>query len=590
MKRMTTRYLLLPTLSIFALPGIGNADTGMLGRTAEQIENPAIMQEWAPRVTTPELGRAYSLNNEIGRNGISKPINPELLWVDGLNLTDGAEALINTVRALADEGLDPDAYYYTQLVQIQEAAPSNLNKTKVTELFERVFIKLVSDLGGGTVDPQTYQKRWHRAAIGIDETALLEEVQQGSKTVQEAIDYARPSHPMYQSQSNMLKKLHKLALNEQSIIADGEKIQIGDHGVRVDQLRAVLIEKGDLASQGNSALSPVTSNHPYRLSLDVTDNTTENEFDAELEAAVKAFQVRHGLEPDGVVAKLTLDALNRPLADRIKQVTANLERWRWMPTMLEDKHIMINIPEYKLRMTNAGEQIFEMPVVVGKPRHQTPVFSEEMNHIVFAPTWTVPSSITNNELIPLEKRNPGYLLKEKIDFFKWVGNRLKPVSRSLITAETYNRRPFPYMLRQRAGKDNVLGRVKFMMPNPHNVYMHDTQAKKLFRKAKRAYSHGCIRLANPDLMAYVIMQMEGHDQETIKDYMALTQTTRVDLDSNIPTHLVYFSAWQDQEGTMHFREDIYGQDKRLIKALKNKTRANIVAANRLDANSLVASN
>lgn len=589
MTRKTSLYLLLSALSLVALSGTGSAKNALKPRTADNIESLEISMNRDAVIATPELGSAYSLSGEIGLHEIAKSLNPAPLWLDGQNLTDGAVALINTVSALADEGLDPNAYYYTQLMYIHDADLSSVKESRVNEVFEKAFLKLVSDLGGGTVDPQTHQKRWHRAAVGINRTALLEDVQQGLKTVQNAIDYARPSHPMYQSQSDMLKKLRKLDLREQSFIASGETLQRGDLGSRVDQLREVLVAQGDLASQENAAPSPFVINNPATRYRDIADNTIGKEFDTELEGAVKAFQVRHGLEADGVVAKLTLDALNRPLADRIQQVVVNLERWRWMPSKLEDKHILVNIPEYKLRMTNAGEQIFEMPVVVGKPRHQTPVFSEDMSHVVFAPTWTVPASITNNELIPLEKRKPGYLLKEKIDFFKWVDHRLKPVSRSLITAETYNRKPFPYMLRQRAGKDNVLGKVKFMMPNKHNVYMHDTQAKKLFGKAKRAYSHGCIRLGNPDLMAYVVLQMEGYDQKTVQDYMALTETTRVDLKSHIPTHLVYFSAWQDKQGVMHFREDIYGQDKRLVKALKDQSQANILAANRLDAKSLLAS-
>ena len=221
-------------------------------------------------------------------------------------------------------------------------------------------------------------------------------------------------------------------------------------------------------------------------------------------------------------------------------------------------------------MMHNDSQIFEMDVVVGKPKHMTPVFSETMKQVVFAPTWTVPGSITNEELIPIEKRSPGYLEREQIDFFRHTSSGLKRVPRSQITRETLDQSPLPYVLRQRAGDKNVLGKVKFMFPNKHAVYMHDTQAKKLFGEPQRAFSHGCIRLSNPDLMAYVIMQLDGYQQSEVNDFMALTDTTNVNLDTHIPVHIAYFTAWQDEYGMMHFRDDIYKQDQRLIQALDAK--------------------
>ena len=221
-----------------------------------------------------------------------------------------------------------------------------------------------------------------------------------------------------------------------------------------------------------------------------------------------------------------------------------------------------------------------MDVVVGKPKHMTPVFSETMKFMEFAPTWTVPASITNDELLPLENKKPGYLASEEIDFYRRTSSGLKRVPRSEVTAEHMAMRPFPFVLRQRAGKKNALGKVKFLMPNKHAIYLHDTKAKKLFGESKRAFSHGCIRLSDPNLMAHVLLQVDGYDQSAVHEYMGLEETTRVHLDDPVPVHLAYFTAWQDDKGVMHFREDIYRQDERLIKALQSLEKPVALAAGR----------
>lgn len=509
----------------------------------------------------PSLGAAYSPGGGLSIEDIARRRleTARSVWLTSNTLSQNAIDLINTIGAIGDEGLDPAAYYHQQLLDIQATAIDKLDSQQVNRVFKNAFLKLARDLSRGIVDPQTAQKQWYRAAMGANAESLLTQLQQNLIDFQQAMDQARPQNKMYQGQIEILRLYRQKDESRQVFVAEGKKLQLGDTDKRIAQLKRALIEAGDL----DAAVA------------------IDNKFHDSLQQAVISFQERHGLETDGVVSSATLKAINVPYAERIAQLQANLERWRWMPANLEDTHIMVNIPEYRLRMTNAGSQIFEMPVVVGKPKHQTPVFSETMKHVVFAPTWTVPSSITNNELIPLEKRKPGYLQSEQIDFYRWTnGGGLKRVPRSSVTSATLNQKPFPYVLQQRAGDKNALGKVKFLMPNKHSIYLHDTQAKKLFVKAKRAFSHGCIRLADPDLMAYVIMQMEGHLQSDISDLMQTTSTTTIDLDSHIPVHLAYFTAWQDENGKTHFREDIYKQDKRLDKALRAQSRKDVIAANR----------
>jgi len=478
--------------------------------------------------------------------------DPSALWATTNGLTSNATALLKAIEQIDREGLEPEAFNYSGLKHLSESLDSDAQVKKTARAFEQAFHQLVKTIGSGVVDPTLSQKEWDREAVETDTRISLDQLQRGISDLAHVIDTVRPKHANYQGLINMLETLRSVDAADQLFVESDQPLEPGQQSQEILNLKRALVATGDLE----------------------TNKTLTDSYDKELELAVQHFQERHGLPQTGIVDKNTLEQLNVPVADRIRQVEANLERWRWFPAKLEDTHILINIPEYRLRMTNNGEQLFAMDVVVGKPKHMTPVFSETLKHVEFAPTWTVPGSITVDELLPIEKRKPGYLLEEEIDFYVRGANGLRRVPRSNITAEAMDQRPFPYILRQRAGEKNVLGKVKFLFPNKHAVYMHDTQAKKLFGKARRAFSHGCIRLSNPDLMAYVVMQLDGYEQAEVNEYMALTNTTRVNLDQHIPVHLGYFSSWQDDQGRMHFREDIYDQDARLIQALERKKRNN----------------
>ena len=486
-------------------------------------------------------------SDEPSASGANECSKQPPLWHNNDGLTDHGRALVELLSNLNEEGIDSTQFADKRIRKWLKDNKSD-DPQLVESMLDNSFNQIAHVLGSGLVDPLVAQKEWDRAADTVDPIELKKQIRSGNRDVASALDGVRPQHPSYKGLKDMLKELRSIDPADQIFVTVKENLQHEDINPAIVDLKQVLLNSGDL-----------------------TDITyPENEFDSELKAAVTKFQKRHGLEQSGVFNAKTRDALNTPVAKRIQQVKANLERWRWFPANLEDTHVLVNIPEYSLSMTHRKNKLFSMDVVVGTPRHMTPVFSETMKHVVFAPTWTVPSSITNEELIPLELRSPGYLEKEEIDFYQRTENGLHKVERSDVDISSYKDQPFPYTLRQRAGDKNVLGRVKFLMPNKHAVYLHDTKAKKLFDTPQRAYSHGCIRLSNPDMMAYVIMQLEGHSQEVAKDHMAATNTTRIDLDNQIPVHLAYFTAWQDSDGQMHFREDIYGQDKRLIEALEKQ--------------------
>ena len=246
-------------------------------------------------------------------------------------------------------------------------------------------------------------------------------------------------------------------------------------------------------------------------------------YGAELQEAVKRFQRRHGLEPDGVISAATVAQLNVPVAQRIQQIALNLERWRWLPADLGERHILVNIPEFRLEVWDHGQVPLSMRVVVGKKDTPTPIFNDQMTHLVFAPYWNVPSDIVKKETVPHALRDPAFLERTNMEVLDKSGNVVDPASIDMEHAGAYR-------FRQRPGASNSLGLVKFMFPNQFNVYLHDTPADSLFARATRSFSHGCVRLEQPDKLAqYVLGDQPSWTPERIDQAMHGGQETTVKL-------------------------------------------------------------
>jgi murein L,D-transpeptidase YcbB/YkuD len=290
-------------------------------------------------------------------------------------------------------------------------------------------------------------------------------------------------------------------------------------------------------------------------------------YDDVLVTAVKRFQSQHGLEPDGVIGKRTIFAMNIPVSDRIHQIVVTMERWRWMPEDLGQSYIRVNIAGYELRRVRNGRLEERMRVVVGKPYHQTPVFSDEIEYLELNPYWNVPHSIAINEELPKLKANPA--ARAARDFEAVIDGR--GVSLTSIDWTAMSRSNFPVRLRQKPGPHNALGRVKFMFPNRFNVYLHDTPSRSLFSRAQRAFSHGCIRLARPiDLAEQLVADVPGWDRQRIDRVLEGRERTVVRLSANLPVHLTYATVWIDGEGDVQFRPDIYQRDAKLEQALAGR--------------------
>ena len=288
-------------------------------------------------------------------------------------------------------------------------------------------------------------------------------------------------------------------------------------------------------------------NHLF-LTGDMPVQDTSQLFNDTLTEAVKSFQQRYGLKETGTIGPETAKELNVSVGERIKQLLINLERMRWMPNQPQGKLILVNIPEFVLHVMENGKKVFDMKIVVGKEGHNTMMFTKTLNQVVFSPYWNVPPSIVRNEILPEIEKDPNYLAKEEME----------------ITGEEDG---LPE-IRQLPGEKNALGKVKFLFPNSYNIYFHDTPAKSLFEKNKRAFSHGCIRIAEPEKMASYLLQNDpSWDQSRIFDAMNSGKEQYVKLKEPVEVFITYYTAWVDETGRLNFREDIYSHDKKIARKM-----------------------
>ncbi len=300
----------------------------------------------------------------------------------------------------------------------------------------------------------------------------------------------------------------------------------------------ISFSKGSIKPGQENALIPAIK-HRLRLTQDYPLADTSTRFTDTLELAVKKFQRRHGYTETGTITPQLVKEMNIPARDRLMQVLLNMDRMRWLPQKPTGHLIIVNIPEFKLHLYEGNKLLWDMVVVVGKQGNNTMMFNGDLNQIVFSPYWNVPNSIIKNEIEPAIARNSNYL-------------------------ESKNMERTSYGIRQRPGPGNALGKVKFIFPNSFNMYFHDTPSKSLFERDKRAFSHGCIRLAEPQKMAEWLLRNDpAWPTEKIVAAMNAGTEKFVKVKDPVPVFIIYYTAWVDDRGELNFREDVYGHDKKL---------------------------
>ncbi len=275
------------------------------------------------------------------------------------------------------------------------------------------------------------------------------------------------------------------------------------------------------------------------LSGDLSENDHSTIFTDSLAKAVMNFQHRMGLNETGTINHQTIIEINKPIEFRISQMMVNMERLRWIPVEIEKDYLLINIPEYRLHIFENDKQVWMTNVVVGKEVKQTSIFRGNLSQIILNPYWGIPASIVRNEILPKIKQNPNYLAHNNMEVID--GN-----------------------YRQKPGKNNALGKMKFMFPNNYHIYLHDTPSKGLFGETNRAFSHGCIRVENPKRLAYYLLKNNKKwSIDTIDKILETDNQTGIRIEPTVPVYIAYFTAWVDENGQLNFRNDLYGLDKKL---------------------------
>ncbi len=477
-------------------------------------------------------------------------------WVTEHGIAPQADALIATIRQASLEGLNPADYHLAKIENLLSVARFLKEKGLWSDpklvadldfLLTDSFLIYGDHIMNGRVDPMTLKSTWfnYRKRADLPETLAVALEQ---NRVADTLDGLLPHYSAYHRLREGLARYRAIADNGGwPSVPAGPTLRKDMVSDRVSTLRLRLLAEGDLPPG---------------------DDTSGPLFDEKLETAVKAFQRRNGLDDDGAVGANTLEALNVTAAERVEQLAANMERWRWLPEDLGPRTILVNIADQTLAVIEQGRKALGMRVVVGQPYWSTPVFSAEMTYLVINPYWNVPPGIARKETIPKTRRDPGYLRKNDLKIISGWGEDTHVVDPSTINWHTVSYRNFPYRFRQDPGPENALGRIKFMFPNKYFVYLHDTPARNLFQKSGRAFSHGCIRVEHPLELAEYVLQGTEWNRERIEAVIEKGAEKIVRTPQPIPVRIFYWTAWVDENGVAQFRPDIYGRDEELERALR----------------------
>lgn len=474
------------------------------------------------------------------------------LWLDDDGLGKRGRKLIDALCPLSLDGLDPAAYRTAELERRLEVLGSGKAESRTLVelelLLTAAYLRAADDLQGGRIAPRKGAS--HHAELPFDVMAALKKAARQSPD--QAFDAHRSERPEYRALAEALEEHRELAEKGGWPILDrGPLLAPGKRDPRVKVLRERLAATGELADA--SADDPEL-------------------YDERLEKAVKAFQRRHGLAEDGKVAGKTLAALRVPVEKRIEQLQVNLERWRWLPADLGERYVLVNTAAFELQAYEGKDRELTMKVINGRHDWPTPSFSGTIEAITVNPDWVVPERILKDEVIPAMQADPEYAARNGMQVEDRAANaQLDPATMDWAGREDFK----DLRVRQPAGPGNPLGRLKFEIRNPFMIYLHDTNAPKLFGQVDRALSHGCVRLEDPLALAKWVSQGTSEVHDALEDQLSRPKTRRLNLEEEVPVHLLYFTAWKDEDGQVHFREDIYRRDRVVLAGLKPQASAGV---------------
>jgi murein L,D-transpeptidase YcbB/YkuD len=442
-----------------------------------------------------------------------------------------AGAMDGFVDGIGSDGLAPEEYHARPLARLlnprRRLSPED--RAELDLLLTDAFLSVGHDLVAGHVPPRAIHPGWTAPGRTADLPAALAQALRDGR-IEASLAALRPATAQYLALRQALVRYGQAAREGGWPNVPARTLHPGDRGGEVMALRARLAAEAPVPAAADSAV-----------------------YDSALVEVVKAFQRRYGIADDGVLGAATRAALNVPADRRVEQLRAALERERWLPASLGARYVAVWIPAFQLQAVDGGRVVVDSRVIAGKEGWRTPIFSARMTTVIFNPYWNIPPSILAKEVLPRQRRDPGYFGREGIEAVRDGGS---------------------VRYRQVPGARNPLGEVKLVFPNPYNVYLHDTSTPSLFQRDERAFSHGCIRVQQPLELAAFALSSNGWTRDSVDAAAARTRERGVALDETIPVHVLYRTAWVDDAGTVHFRRDLYGHDARLLKALGSRTPAN----------------
>jgi len=461
----------------------------------------------------------------------------EPIWLDeGANgdvtFSASAQKILKLFAGAATEGLRPSDYLTPDL-DVAGAKGDPLKTAALETAFSGAAMRYASNIYTGRIRPLSLSENLDIQPKALDQSALMVQLA-SSQNPAAVLNALEPTHPEFLALKAALANFDSASTEQPVHIGDGKTLKPGMDDERVTLLR-------------------------QRLSLPALPDTV---YDDALVEAIKTFQGSLGLTTDGVMGPATVAALNGGTAVTRNDILANMERWRWMPRDLGAFNVFVNLPEYRLAIYRDGAEVYTTRVVIGATAHQTPIFSDAIQHIVVNPYWNVPASIVRNEIAPKTLANPGYIAGQNMELL-YNG---KVVSASSIDWSSVGG-SFPFGVRQRPGAGNALGQIKFLFPNKHDVYLHDTPSKSLFARDYRAYSHGCVRVQNPMEFADALLANETTISRASLESMFGAREQWVNPEHQIPVHLAYFTLRVQPDGTIRSFGDVYGHNARLIEAM-----------------------
>lgn len=447
--------------------------------------------------------------------------NYSFAWYDKKGMIEPADNLYNHIINISEEGVPDKLPYKDQFTSLMDMEGSKEKPSEVLDLMLTAqYLDYAKTVWDGISEKKMVSLEWMLPRKESSYNELLDSLIAGKDVLKDA-----PVYRQYFLLKDYLKKYNaiKNAGGWPIIKADKKSYKAGDSSETITQVKAHLYITGDLVQPDQSA-----------------------RFDTVLKAAVKKYERRLGYKEDGIITATLIAEMNVPVEKRINQLIVNMERSRWVPVQLNTDYLLINIPDYKLYVYENDKPVWNMNVVVGKDQHRTVIFNGDMKYIVFSPYWNIPSSILQHEVLPAIKRNPKYLAQHNME---WNNGSV----------------------RQKPGLNNSLGLVKFLFPNSYNIYLHDSPAKSLFNEDKRAFSHGCIRLAEPKKLAqYLLRNDTAWTDAKISAAMNKGIEKYVTLKKPMPVFIAYFTSWVDSDGYLNFRNDIYKRDQPLVEMILEK--------------------